>query len=307
MSVLILGSTQDAHLSRMRKFLVDKSIDVDFIDIYQGFSSVSYQFDRFSQDVIINNKSILNYQSIYWRYPVAELLPSDQYSIRQLAEQQEIWNFMMPIDLVSDISCINPFLASIKMENNIFQLSHAQNCELPIPQTVITSDQETVAKFAKYVGPCIEKSLGMRWDDDNRPVYAARWSEDSVNTGILPKIYQQHINREHEVRVYMIGGEVISVGIELEDSFESPIDWKLSASRREPLYCHTSISEELLCKLKRFHNEGGMIYAAYDIIIDSVGKEFFLECNPSGNWDFLPKEFSENIIEALSLVLTEGT
>jgi glutathione synthase/RimK-type ligase-like ATP-grasp enzyme len=307
MSVLLLGLEEDSHIVSLKVKLTELNVKYTFIDISKDFSGILYKFYARQRDIRVNGKSIDTYKSIYWRY-FPDLNFSDQvYSIKQLCEQQEIWNFFLPIDSVSGLKCVNPLLSNFKMENKIFQLDLAIKYNLLIPSTLISCSHEAIMHFYTEKKMCIEKNLGLNWSENNTQVNTRKL--DIHNLSIkknYPCIYQTLIKRKTELRIYVIGEKVIPIEISIpEEAFDAP-DWRSAARNILPVYQLYHLSVETQKNLLLYHREANLVYAAYDFILNQDGHEVFLECNPNGNWHFLPEKYSNVITEELVKQLAES-
>jgi glutathione synthase/RimK-type ligase-like ATP-grasp enzyme len=130
--------------------------------------------------------------------------------------------------------------------------------------------------------------------------------EDVINRraeiAMAPGIFQKYIDKHYELRITIVGEKMFIARINSQLLPESSIDW-----RRKPdssLYELGNISDETRQKLLTFHKRLGLIYAAYDFIVDQNGIEIFIECNPSGQWLWLENSLGLEVSEMMMHELT---
>ena len=300
MAVLMLGSSDDPHIKLIKDKIESRGKSYEFINIYQDFSSISYYFSKHSQSIRVKNQPISVFNAIYWRTFTQNNHPTEAFSIKILAEFQEMWNFFLPMDTCAEIKCINPLWVNMKMENKIFQLNLASKLGLEIPSTFIGSNHHAIIEYSYSLEGCIEKSLGMLWDEYDTPSKAKTVDILSLKARkTLPCIYQKHIERKKELRVYIVGHLVIAVEINLSAETNEIVDWKEAARKTVPDYLLCTLPNDIVDKLLEYHKAAELCYAAYDLIMDIHNKIYFLECNPNGNWNFLPEQIRNSIADAI--------
>lgn len=305
MRVLLLGSNKDQHIAAVKQQLINQNHNPIFIDIYHDFSNFSYHFSNAGVQIQIENNDISTINSIYWRYPIQDNKVDDVFSIEELYAKQEIWNFFLPLDAISKLKCINPMLTNICMEDKIFQLSLAAKSKLTIPNTLITSNAAQIQKFVNgNPQNYIKKVLGMAWNEDKNPseTRLLELSNLTANTSV-PSIVQSHIKRKTEFRIYVIDNNIIPVEICLGEQYKNQIDWR-SVDFNGRGYKRYDLPELLRRDILSYHQASHLVYAAYDFIIDENDQVFFLECNPNGNWLFLPAELAHEVTSAIVNSLT---
>lgn len=304
--VLILGFRNDIHINKLiNKLSCYPQVNFKFIDISHDFSEIKYIFSN-SQNIMIGDTAISTYHSIYWRYSIGNITHDQSFSIQQLCEEQDLWNFFFPLDAISRIKCVNPMMTNFTLGSKIFQLNLANQIGLKYPSTLISCDYNAVIEFKNKENQCIKKSLGLSWNQDN--CQSVTKILDLNNFPIkknVPHIFQSFIKRKSEIRIYVIGRKIISIKIEIDSSIHTIPDWRFIAKKHQKLikYSYYDISQNFAKLLFKYNDAANLFYAAYDFIIDQEDEIFFLECNPNGNWDFLPEEISDTITTALIEVL----
>lgn len=296
MPVLLLGSKTDKHLDAIEYQLKQLQHEAVRIDIYQDISDFAFYYDERSINLRYRDKSITDFNSIYWRHNQENLFPNKQYSLEYLYKQQEVINFFWGMSALNSIHWFNPIFAACKMENKPLQMALASEVGLKIPKTLITGNSDCIKEImGNEPSKLIEKAIGMAWAEDGTPTYTAAFDFNKLRmSAVYPTIIQHRIQRETELRIYIINEQVIPVEIQVAKSHKAILDWKSIDLHARGYSDYNNLSESLQNKLLSYHLKSGLVYAAYDYIVDEDDC-YFLECNPSGNWLFLPDEIATKI------------
>jgi hypothetical protein len=94
-----------------------------------------------------------------------------------------------------------------------------------------------------------------------------------------------------------VGTRHYVVKIDSQSSDKTALDWRRQQDRA--MYSHGNLSANTLERLLQFHKQAGIVYGAYDFIVDKEGREIFLECNPGGQWLWLDNNLSLGITDGV--------
>lgn len=115
-----------------------------------------------------------------------------------------------------------------------------------------------------------------------------------------PTFAQTSIKKSFDLRVTCIGTDCFGVGIKTDDS--SDIDTRKQWVDAEHFKC--DVRPELKEKLQAFLIHYGLNYGAFDFAVDSFGNEWFLECNPLGQFLWLDYKLNLGLADVMALYLT---
>jgi len=201
-----------------------------------------------------------------------------QSSLRFLGDENTLW----VNDLAADQFC----------DHKANQLLAAQRVGFRIPDTLIGNNPEQIqAFFRKHHGKIIYKAF-----------YPARWTNEDGSTTILktaeitashvadsdvlaacPGIYQQLIEKDLELRVTVIGDDVLASAIYSQENGRS-IDWRydgpVEGFRIEAFTLPEALRRQCLSLCRELH----LAYGCIDIVIDQTGEAVFLEINHAGQF-----------------------
>lgn len=187
------------------------------------------------------------------------------------------------------------------------QLQQAAQLGLVVPETLITNDAEAAAKFAAEHGPLIYKTFrGLPQDEDGNA--GAIWTQridpatldDSL--AVTAHLFQAEIPKTSDVRVTVVGKRVFAQQITSPDG---ALDWRRGdwkTLEHTPVTVPAVIQAALYEYLATF----GLSFGCFDFALTGTGDHaedwVFIECNPNGQWAWLPD--AGDIAEAFADILT---
>ena len=190
------------------------------------------------------------------------------------------------------------------------QLVLAGQVGMQVPQTLITNSATAARAFAAEVGDVAVKPLA-------EPIVAEAGSATTVWTRRLgvkdmadlagvettAHLFQQWIDKRFEVRLMAVGHRVFSVAIHAGSQAAS-VDWRsdYDALTYQVVDCPSSVTAAVGAYLRA----AGLVYGAFDFVVDRDGAWWFLECNAAGQWGWLAEECDLAIATALADELIGG-
>lgn len=179
-------------------------------------------------------------------------------------------------------------------ENKLFQLRIAQGSGLDIPATVITNDPAEVRRFFDACsGRLVVKPLRSGYVEiagQPHAVFTSRVREEHLahlgNATPCPSIYQVLVDKDCDVRVTYVDGELFSAEIDSQSDPDATVDWRRTANPDLP-HRPVKLPDELATRISDFMNRLGLVFGALDFIRTPGGAYVFLEVNPNGQWLWL--------------------
>jgi ATP-grasp ribosomal peptide maturase len=180
-------------------------------------------------------------------------------------------------------------------------LATAAAAGFQVPPTLITSSPDAAREFIKRQGSVIYKPL-------SNPVYTVDGVSSAVKVAEVftmdidddvagtAHLFQQRVPKVADVRVTVIGGEVFCVRIDSD-----LLDWRTDYSRLT--YTPVEAPPGIRPALRRYMDHFGLVFGAFDFAIGEDGRWWFLECNPSGQWQWLETETGLPMTAALADLL----
>ena len=296
-TVLVVGQHPDPHVEAVCNELENMNIKVVLFLRHSGAHTSSLHFGRQNQqhlsvqfDETIDFKEI---NSVWWRMKphMASEFSGGMGSLIEKFRVQEWGKFLKSLPIfLSHAKWINPLENNEKMSFKAVQLSLATKVGLKIPNTIITNCFKDVIQLFDTHDEIIYKTLSSFIVPPEYVIYTTKITREDVNERkesfpIAPGIYQEYIAKSHELRVMIINNDIYITHIDSQSCEDTITDWRKNQLRT--MYKIGVLTFDTLEKLKKFHKEAGLIYAAYDFIVTENGEEIFLECNPGGQWLWL--------------------
>ncbi|MET8868429.1 ATP-grasp ribosomal peptide maturase [Nonomuraea sp. NPDC004580] len=191
------------------------------------------------------------------------------------------------------------------------QLQMAAQHRLPIPATLITNDLERARKFAADHGPVIYKSFRgapRPLDGNTAAIWTQRIKEEDLDESvtITAHMFQQELNKTADARVTVVGRSAFASRITTPDR---ALDWR-SGNWDELIHEPIAVPDTVMKGLHAYLDGFGLAFGCFDFALEThLGDHAtdgwtFIECNPNGQWGWLPD--SEAIARAFADVLTQG-
>ena len=239
---------------------------------------------------------------------IASEIPGEKSNINEKFCTHEWKHVLTTLDIfLEDSKWINKIGVSQKYSCKAQQLKLALECGLTIPNTMITNNSRDVFNLFS-TGKVIYKTLSSFFTAKEaiftNLISPSIVMDNQESIAMAPGIFQNMVEKDHELRVTVVGEKIFTVKINSQKNKKTSIDWRLHPY--EEMYEESILSNDTTKKLLAFHSKADLVYASYDFIVDKHGNEVFLECNPSGQWLWLEQFSKSSVAEAIALEL-KGT
>jgi len=188
------------------------------------------------------------------------------------------------------------------------QLQAAVNAGFDVPATLITNDPDAVRAFAAEQGRIVYKSLrGVPTAPGGK--VAAIWTQPvdpadvDESLAITAHLFQAEIPKTSDARVTVVGRRVFAQEITTPDG---TLDWRSidwAKLDHAPVHVPPAVQVAACDYLDTF----GLVFGCFDFALQKSGtghRWTFIECNPNGQWGWLPD--SDAIAAAFADTLLEG-
>lgn len=193
------------------------------------------------------------------------------------------------------------------VHNQCVQLEVARSCGLKIPKTIVTNNVKKAKSFLKECNDlAIIKTIGQ---DDILVNLQQTINTSSISTSDFDKtatslstpiLLQEKLVKKYEIRVVYIAGKVFAGAMEITTStVDERIQYATAPWFR---YC---LPQEIKEKLIKFHKSLNLEFSAVDLVEDQNGNYFFLEANPSGQYDWISGLCQLNLHHEIGVFLDE--
>lgn len=195
-----------------------------------------------------------------------------------------LWS-MLGAEWVNDID------AGVRASNKPRQLARAATLGWSVPETYVGNDPDEVARlWERTDGRMIVKpftTLAVAGADGLRVPYTrpVRQADLRDTDGIWasPAIWQEAIQKEFELRITVVGDEVLAGAIDSQASARTRDDWRRYDFAH---VAHTpyQLPEPIRTRCLSLVRSLGLRFGALDVIATPAGDYVFLEVNPFGQW-----------------------
>ena len=229
----------------------------------------------------------------YFRIPIAPHI-GDPHG-RRMAEHEMRAALEGSLLALEPIRWINHPYANRLARNKLLQLRIAAGLGFQLPPTRVTSDPDTIRSqfeawdrrmIAKLVGGQI---VGDKAEDQYVIFTSAISMEDLENTAGLsacPAIYQQRIEKRHELRVTVVGDDVFACLIRSQEVADARVDWRAVGIEGVPVTAH-DLDPRLADKCRALLRSLNLEIGGIDLIVTPEGETVFLEINAAGQWKWI--------------------
>lgn len=137
---------------------------------------------------------------------------------------------------------------------------------------------------------------------DTSAIWTQRVTAEELDESIAdcPHMFQAEIAKAADVRVTVVGDTVFASIIQTPERL---LDWRAGdwdTFTYEPYKVPGPIAKALVAYLDHFN----LAFGCFDLILDTDENVWWIECNPGGQWGFLPD--SDAIADAFAALLQAG-
>ncbi|MCX4740913.1 ATP-grasp ribosomal peptide maturase [Streptomyces antibioticus] len=173
------------------------------------------------------------------------------------------------------------------------QLQQAAQLGLTIPPTLVTNDVEQARKFAAGHGPVIYKTFrGLPTGEDGHTgaIWAQCVDPDTFDDSlaVTAHLFQGEVPKTGDVRVTVVGRRVFAQQIAAPDG---ALDWR-RGDWDALLHAPIAVPAPVEAALHRYLAAFDLVFGCFDFALtgdgDAADDWVFIECNPNGQWGWLP-------------------
>jgi hypothetical protein len=313
-SVLLLGSENDPHLLAVQSGIMRKGIKCFIFDIYNNDHKIVLAISNngILGEFIFNNE-ILSFNEIskvWWRIKpnpyIGESLERKAISDYINLEWRTIMNCLYRY--LPNALWVNSPESQHKANFKPYQLLLAKKVGFQIPNTVLTNDSNSILNQLRDFDRIIFKQIGWSMFPNGDVIYTNEVEKESLqkyneNVSLAPGIYQELIDKEYELRITVVGSDVLAVRINSQLNESTIIDWR--HDQLFSMYEYYKLSDEITKMILEYVSLADLKYGAFDFIKSKTRGYVFLECNPSGQWLWIEEKVdSFCITDSLVKLLT---
>jgi ATP-grasp ribosomal peptide maturase len=194
---------------------------------------------------------------------------------------------------LNDARYVNHPAAVSRADSKPAQLRRFTELGLAIPATLVTNDAEQAREFAAEHGRVIYKPFrGLPTGEDGHAgaIWAQRVDPDTFDGSLswMPHLFQAEIPKTGDARVTVVGRRVFASRIE---TLDGALDWR-RGDWDDLLHTPIDVPAPIATALHGYLSSFGLVFGCFDFAL--TGDEHLpeswtaIECNPNGQWAWLP-------------------
>lgn len=315
-TVLIIGNGSDPHVAKVSAHLRSMGAQPAVFDMFRDQIALSVLDGKVSGFVTCDHGTrkvdFRDVNSVWYRHSRTCDHTSADPAVR--SETRFAWTEWQNVFASMSHYCapgrwINSVVQGHLMQRKGVQHVLASKVGLRIPDSTITNDVDSVDQLFRRNSSVVYKPNNMPTLTDGRIVFATevdtaliRAAADEIK--LAPGIFQERIERDHELRITVVGDRCFPVRIRLPGGTLERLD-RRNMSPHRGNYEVATIDQSLENQILDFHRRAGLIFGGYDVIISKSGEPIFLEVNPMGEWMSLESRLNLPIAREVALELID--
>lgn len=315
-TILILTCPEDTTADEVVEILHDRGANITSVDpgdfplSMRSTTLIHGGWDSRLETTAGERLDLADVKSVWYRRPTHFRLPEGMSPAEQnFAAAETRLGFGGVLAAMDWPLWINHPHRIARAEYKPIGLRTAAQVGLTVPPTLISNDPGEVRGFVQVHPDVVCKPFSpLSFVNDGVLVspYTARLTEadlDDEQIAVTVCLFQEWVPKDYEVRLTAVGHEVFSVAIRAH-SDAARIDWRrdFDALAYEAIDTPDHIRHGVAAYLEAM----GLAYGAFDFVVRPDGQWIFLECNPNGQWGWLPDEADVAIAPAFADVLMKG-
>jgi hypothetical protein len=206
---------------------------------------------------------------------------------------------------------VNPLEGAARAGSKPLQHEAARKVGLMMPETLFSNSVEEIRAFLARQGNVVYKPLSAGgWKNKNSrflPYTALVTEKTLVADNVLrqtPGIFQALVPKAYELRVTVIGKQVLAAKVLSQQTKKGRLDWRRSYDelRIEP----TSLPAEIARQSVALLDQLGLVFGCFDFVVTPGGEHIFLEVNEMGQFLFVERYCGLPLLDAFSEFLLQG-
>lgn len=207
-----------------------------------------------------------------------------------------------------DALWINRPSANQRSKNVFGQLRLAQELGFKIPKTLFTNSVEDLRTFGGNDTIVIKQgNLGVNLE--RKRILTSVVDASSLRTDALrgcPCLFQAYVPKAYELRVHVIGDQVLTCKIDSQACEKTRVDWRnydLEHTPHESYKLDAATRDRCVELVKQL----GLTFGVIDLVVSPGEEVVFLECNAQGHWLWIEKLTGLPITQVLCEHLLNGS
>ncbi|MEV0845410.1 ATP-grasp ribosomal peptide maturase [Streptomyces sp. NPDC049954] len=316
--VLVITSPDDWPTDRVVAELATRGVEVfrmDTADFPQSLALTGRidEASAWSGVLVTEHRTVdlARIGAVFYRTPGQFLLPEGMSGPERRFAAAQARAGLGGVLAALDCRWVNHPTWMARAEYKPAQLAVARAAGLRIPATIVTNRADDVRAFAEHLGgPVVCKAIAspvLIEGGQLKTVYTRRVAADDLRDlqgiGTTAHLFQEWVEKAHEVRLTVVGERMFAVEIHA-GSKAAYEDWRSDYGALT--YTVTTVPDDVSTGTLRLMRRMQLRYGALDFVVRPDGKWVFLEINPAGQWDWIEGATGVGIVQAIADELEGG-
>lgn len=189
--------------------------------------------------------------------------------------------------------------------NKLVLLDLARQLNIEIPDTFIVSDHKPLDYSQRFITKSISEVFTPKIQGKDFITYTEAINHLPRTSTFFPSLFQTQIDKEADIRVFILRDKVYSMAIMSQGNKQTMIDFRKYLSVNPNRHFQFKLPSEIERKLIELLKRAKLETASVDMILTRDGRFVFLEANPISQFSmtskpcntFLEREFALTLIE----------
>lgn len=242
--------------------------------------------------------------AVYYRRPTRHTFPGLDNRSAAFAASEARNGFGGVLESLPGALYVNDPAQVARAEVKPRQLTVAAQLGFAVPASIVTNELDAARRFVRDSAPVVYKTLRSLPPDENGYVQTI-WTQP-VQSGdldesirVTSQLFQVEVDKVADVRVTVVGEQTFAVRI---DAPSGVLDWRSAYDRLS----YTFVEPEacMVRAMRTYLDRFRLVFGCFDFALAADGTWVFLECNPNGQWAWLPG--AEDMARGFADVLQKG-
>ncbi len=183
--------------------------------------------------------------------------------------------------------------------NRLSNILLAKSCGLDIPDTLVSSEKQSVINFKRNYENIVTKPIHngyFSYTKDN-DLFTCQGTVpltdeflEQLAPSFAPSLFQQYIEKEIEIRIFFLNGKLYPMAIFSQLDQQTRFDFRnynrARPNRTVPYILPSNVNSKILSYIDQI----GLTTGSIDLIMTPEHKYYFLEVNPTGQFGWLSRD-----------------
>lgn len=250
--------------------------------------------------------------TLFHKIKSAEQTDLSAYLNQKLREEQDTLSDYLHYRITTEGFCLGT--AARQDLNKLVVLHKAGRVGLRTPAYFVGNEKEELLARSLNI-PQITKALsdGIYFFDFRNSETAYFSYTEQVDTAALhhspamlsPSLLQEQIQKQYEIRVFYLMGTCYAMAIFSQTSSQTQTDFRKYTDGRPGRMVPYQLPTSIENKLQQLFHDLGLNTGSADLLVDQQGRFYFLEINPSGQFEMVAQPCNYPLTQRVAELLID--